>query len=469
MAETWATSGVDLHLDLAGSRRRRVLESALRDAVRDGRLSAGTRMPSSRSLAGDLGIARNTVAGAYAQLVAEGWLEARRGSGTRVAARGVAPGAPAAVTEVEVTRARFDLRAGLPDLTSFPRAAWLTAARRSLHAAPYEAFGYPDPGGRPELRLALADYLARARGVDVTPDRVVVCSGFTQALTLLCHALRARGATSFAVEAYGHQSHRTVIAANGLAPTTVTVDGEGACVEELVDADAVLLTPAHQFPLGSTLVAQRRNRAVAWARASGAVLIEDDYDGEFRYDRAPLGAMQALAPDHVVYAGTASKSLAPGLRLAWLVLPPDLIEATLAAKQLTDGPSAVEQLTLADFIASGAYDQQVRRARLAYRRRRDKLVAALARNVPDARVTGIVAGLHAVVQQPEGRTEAEVVASAREHGLLLEGLSDYRVGAQPHHPALVVGYATPPEHAFSTAIARLCAVLTGAARARGRS
>ena len=459
MSETWATFGVDLHLDLGGSHVRGALETSLREAVRTGRLGAGARLPSSRSLASDLGIARNTVAAAYAQLVAEGWLQARQGSGTQVAVRPLAPEAPAADPPVEATRLRYDLRAGLPDLGAFPHAAWLAAARRAVAAAPFEALGYPDPRGRLELRRALAGYLARARGVDVSPERVVVCSGFMQGLTLLCHALRGGGATGLAVEAYGHQSHRDVIAACGLGTTTVSVDADGAAVEELGDVDAVLLTPAHQFPIGSTLAAHRRIRAVEWARRHDALLIEDDYDGEFRYDRQPLGAMQALAPDHVVYAGTASKSLAPGLRLAWLVLPARLVDAVVAAKLLTDGPGALEQLTMAEFISAGAYDRQVRRSRLAYRRRRDRLVSALRRNVPEALVTGIVAGLHAVVELPEGQQESDVVSRARQHGLMLEGLADYRSAMQPHRPALVVGYATPPEHAFGAALSRLCTAL----------
>lgn len=370
MAETWAISGVDLHLDLGGARVRVALESALRDAVRTGRLSAGLRLPSSRSLAGDLGIARNTVAAAYAQLVAEGWLDARQGSGTRVAVRTVATNAPTAAPGVEKRPIRYDLRAGTPDLSAFPRAAWLAAARRALRTAPYEAIGYGDPRGRLELRQALADYLSRARGVHASPDRIVISSGFAQGLTLLCQALRARGATSVATEAYGHQSHRSAVDAAGLQHTTVSVDAEGAAIDELADVDAALLTPAHQFPLGPTLVAQRRIRAVGWACETGGFIVEDDYDGEFRYDRQPLGAMQALGPEQVVYAGTASKSLAPGLRLGWLVLPADLIEETLAAKRLTDGPSTFDQLTMADFVASGGYDRHVRRSRLAYRRRR---------------------------------------------------------------------------------------------------
>jgi len=305
----------------------------------------------------------------------------------------------------------------------------------------------------------LADYLSRARGVYATPERIVICSGFAQGLTLLCHALRARGATRVATEAYGHPSHRATVVANGLELATVSVDGKGAAVDELAGVNGALLTPAHQFPLGSTLAAGRRVRAVDWARETDSVIIENDYDGEFRYDRRPVGAMQALAPDHVVFAGTASKTLAPGLRLGWLVLPTDLIDPTLAAKQLTAGPSTFDQLTMAEFIASGGYDRHVRRSRLAYRRRRDKLVNALRQHVPRASITGVGAGLHVVVELPPGQHEDDVVACARGHGLMLRGLDAYRIGAQPLAAALVIGYGTPPEHAFSAATETLCAVL----------
>lgn len=461
MQETWATSGVDLHLDVGGRRVRAGLEAALRDAVRTGRLGPGTRLPSSRVLAEDLGVARNTVADAYGQLVAEGWLTAKPGSGTRVADRATASDATVLPdAAAEVSRPRHDLRPGSPDLSAFPRPGWLAAARRALRSAPYEALGYSDPRGRPELRRALADYLSRARGVHVDAGRIVVCSGFAQGFALLCQVLRARGASTLAVEAYGQPSHRAVACAAGLALETLRVDGHGAVVDELGDAGAVLLTAAHQFPLGVALGPQRRTEVVEWARETAGVVVEDDYDGEFRYDRQPVGAVQGLAPEHVVYAGSASKSLAPGFRLGWLVLPDDLVDEVVAARTLADRQgSALDQLTLAQFIASGAYDRHVRRSRLAYRRRRDRLVAALERLAPHVRTTGIAAGLHALVELPAGRREADVVARAARHGLAVEGLGPYCATERHDRPALVVGYGTPPEHAFTAAVARLCAVL----------
>ncbi|GAB2835576.1 PLP-dependent aminotransferase family protein [Actinoallomurus bryophytorum] len=461
MARTWAVSGVDLHLDLTGTRVRAALESALRQAVRTGRLAEGVRLPSSRALAADLGVARNTVADAYGQLVAEGWLTARSGSGTQVAARPADEEAAPPPARPGRTPVRYDLRPGSPALSLFPRTAWLAAARRALNAAPAETLGYGHARGLPELRTALAGYLARARGVRAAPERVVVCAGFTQALTLLVQVLRARGATTLGIEALGHRQHHDVIAAGGLRPRRMPVDDHGAVVDAPA-ADAMLLTPAHQFPLGMPLAAHRRTRAVQWAHDTGGLIIEDDYDGEFRYDRQPVGALQALAPEHVVYAGTASKTLAPGLRLAWLVLPAALVDEVAEAKRIADGhTSTFEQLTLAEFVTCGDYDRHVRRCRLAYRRRRDRLVTALRREAPRVRVTGVAAGMHALLELPPGTDEDEVVARAGRHGLALEGLRTYRAAEEGHRPALVVGYATPPDHSYTGALARLCAVLAG--------
>jgi GntR family transcriptional regulator/MocR family aminotransferase len=459
VSETWAKSaGLDLHLELRGTRVRAALEGALRNAVRDGRLAAGARLPSSRALAVDLGVSRNTVAGAYAQLVAEGWLEARTGAGTHVAKRPVARDGDAAAEDAP-RLPRFDLTAGSPDLGAFPRAAWVAALRRALRDAPAEALGYGDPRGRIELRRALAGYLARARGVHVSPERVLVCAGFTHGLTILGQMLRRRGTRAFAVEAYGHAVHHATVRASGLQVPLLPVDAGGADVAALRQAHAALLTPAHQFPLGVALASGRRLQAVEWARRTGGLLVEDDYDGEFRYDRQPLGAMQALAPEHVVYAGTASKSLAPGLRLGWLVLPTALVEEAVAVRELSGGPSALEQLALASFLESGQYDRQVRRRRIVYRRRRDALVAVLQREVPHARIGGIEAGLHAVVELPAGVDEAAAVERARAHGVAVQGLDEFRSGGERRPPALVAGYGTPPDHAFTGALARLGAAL----------
>ncbi|MEV0095427.1 PLP-dependent aminotransferase family protein [Streptomyces sp. NPDC050738] len=469
MTGEWVDSaeriGSDLHLDLSGpGSRRAVLIGALRDAVREGRLAPGTRLPPYRSLAADLGIARNTVADAYAELVAEGWLTARQGSGTEVARRAEpvrparvpkkAPGRPAAPAH--------DLQQGRPDAASFPRTAWLAASRRALNAAPNEAFGPGDPQGRLELRSALADYLARARGVRTTPDRIVVCSGFAHALRLLYGGGVLRG--PLAVESYGLAFHRSLLDAASVRTIPLSLDEHGARTEELSSLKGVrgaLLTPAHQFPTGGPLHPDRRAAAVDWARSTGGVLLEDDYDGEFRYDREPVGAVQGLDPERVLYIGSASKSLTPALRLGWMVLPEQLLAPVLQAKGEREGSASIlDQLTLADFIASGHYDRHVRRMRQRYRARRDLLLAALADGAPHIAPTGIAAGLHAVLRLPPG-TERTTLKAAAWQGLALDGLAGFRhpAATMPAADGLVVGYATPPEHAYGAALEALVRAL----------
>ena len=454
--------GIDLHLELAGTRVRAAMETALRDAVRSGRLAPGVRLPSSRDLAADLGVARNTVADAYGQLVAEGWFEARTGSGTWVAERPVPPVARSAGAAVQrAAGPRYDLRAGIPAVAAFPRRAWLAAGRAALTAADDSVLGYPDPRGLAELRVALAEYLGRARGVLASPENVIICSGFAHGLAVLCRALSERGGRpALAIEAYGHLLHRRIAAASGMRITPLPVDASGACDAACGEAAAAVLTPAHQYPLGMTLAPARRTAFVRWAAATGGVVIEDDYDGEFRFDRQPVGAMQALAPEHVVYAGTASKSLAPGLRLGWLVVPDSMTEEILAAKEMSGGGNGtLEQLTLAAFISSGGYDRQIRQSRLVYRRRRDRLIAALRRSAPAIRLTGIAAGLHAVAELPAHVSEEAVVEAAARHGVAVDGLRLYTAPGHERGPALVVGYGHPAEHAFTTALGRLCAAL----------
>ncbi|MEV3857696.1 PLP-dependent aminotransferase family protein [Streptomyces sp. NPDC050095] len=473
MAESWVNSaeriGVDLHLELSGSGSRRgALATALREAVRSGRLAPGTRLPPYRALAADLGVARNTVADAYAELVAEGWLTARQGSGTRVAERAKPLGRPQRVPKEAPVRSRgplHDLRQGVPDASAFPRAAWSAAYRRALTEAPSAAFGPGDPQGRIELRTALTEYLARSRGVRTEPGRIVICSGFAHALRLLYGDVGDRVLRGpLAVEAYGLGFHRGILERAGVRTVPLTVDQDGANIGELASATGirgVLLTPAHQFPTGGPLHPERRAAVVDWARMRGGVVVEDDYDGEFRYDRKPVGAVQGLDPERVVYVGSVSKSLSPALRLGWMVLPRHLVADVVAAKGEREAWAGVlDQLALAEFLRSGAYDRHVRRMRQRYRRRRDLLVAALAERAPGLEVSGIAAGLHAVVRLPAG-SERAVLKAAVWRGIEVEGLAEFlHPGAEPSlGDGLVVGFAAAAERGYGAAVDALCGVL----------
>jgi GntR family transcriptional regulator / MocR family aminotransferase len=451
-----------LGLDRRHGPLRAQLEDQLRDAVRAGRLGPGAALPSSRALARELGVSRGVVVEAYAQLAAEGYLVARQGAPTRVSeAASPGPGAVAATTDERPPR--YDFRTGRPDVSLFPRSAWLASLRRALRDAPDARFDYGDPRGAPELRGALARYLGRVRGVVCDPERVVVTSGMAQGMALFARALTAGGARRIAMEDPSSAPGRGQLASNGLEIVPIPVDEDGLQVERLLEAGAVqeeaagdlvgavMVTPAHQFPLGVVLAPERRAALLDWAAHTGAVVLEDDYDAEYRYDRQPVGAVQGLAPDLVAYAGSTSKTLAPGLRLGWLVVPDHLLDAVTAAKESDDlGTPVVEQLALADFLERGQLDRHLRRTRSVYRARRDALVAALERLLPDCPPAGVAAGLHLVVHLPSGTDEQAVLDAARSRGLGLAGISEHRV--EPGPPALLLGYGRLPEPAVEPAV-----------------
>ncbi|GAA5017108.1 aminotransferase class I/II-fold pyridoxal phosphate-dependent enzyme [Actinopolymorpha pittospori] len=453
---------LDLHLEFdpdAGFPGRS-LEAALRDSIRAGRLRAGSRLPGSRSLATDLGLARGTVVQAYAQLVAEGWLVSAPGSGTRVAevphdppSSRVKPHPSAASAQV------IELRPGIPDLGSFPRTAWASSVRRALATASHDELDYTEPTGLPGLRAAVAGYLARTRGVRCDPDAVVITAGFTQGLSLLARALHGRGVRAIATENPGLARHRMVLRAAGLAVTPLTVGAGGADPDEAT-GQAALLTPAHQHPTGVVLAPRHRYQLIAWAREHDAFLIEDDYDGEFRYDQRPVGAMQALAPERIVYAGSTSKSLAPGVRLGWFVVPEPLRrDLTAAIREAGAGVSAISQLAMADLLAHGDYDRHIRRMRLSYRRRRAELADRLA-EVTATPLEGIAAGMHALLPMASAAEERRLIQAGRRQGLHLTGLHSNDYWHDPaderQAAALILGYAAPPSHAWAAALTRLC-------------
>ncbi|MFD2690078.1 PLP-dependent aminotransferase family protein [Streptomyces phyllanthi] len=427
--------------------RGRTLRAALREAVRSGRLASGTRLPSSRELAADLGVSRGLVTEAYEQLTAEGYLRSGRGAGTwvgdavrsaRPRARDLAPRPPGA---------RADFLPGTPDLSLFPRAAWAAAQRGVLAELPHHALGYPDPRGLPRLRTALAELLTRRRGVVADPERIVVVSGVAQATTLLGFVLHARGVRAVGVEDPGSPQHDALYASAGIGTVPLPLDEEGLATGPLREAGTrvVVTTPAHQFPSGIAYSARRRAELLDWARAVDGLVVEDDYDGDFRYDRAPVGALQGLDPEHVAYSGSVSKSLAPGLRLGWLLVPQALAEEVVERKRTMDlGHPTIDQAVFARFVERGDYDRQLRRCQRAYRERRDALVAALEEHFPGTEVSGIAAGLHVIAALPahHGPLDRflERMAAA---GVAVRPLAEH--GRVPDDGVrLVIGYAHLP-------------------------
>jgi GntR family transcriptional regulator / MocR family aminotransferase len=463
--ESGANSGPELLVELDRSARRPLraqLEDGLREAVRAGRLAAHVRLPASRALASDLGVSRRLVVDAYAQLLAEGYLVARRGAGTYVAEAATAASAPG--SQPPARSLSFDFFPGYPDLASFPRRPWLRAMRETLATTPHGNLGYPDARGAPELRRALAGHLRRVRGVVVDPQTIVVCSGIAQGLVLLARAL---GAPHIAMEDPGLPVHRAILAAHGVRMTPLGVDAHGARVDQLarIEAEhgrveAVFVTPAHQSPTGVALTGERRAALLDWAGATGGLVIEDDYDAEYRYDRAPLAALQGLAPDRVVYMGTASKTLAPALRLGWLVLPSHLVDAVAEQRNVADhGAPTLEQLTLARMIEGGAYDRHLRQARRRYRLRRDALVDAVARHLPDAEVTGLAAGLHAVVRIGRPLDGVALARAARRLSVGVYLLGWGYMQPRPDDDGLILGYANLTESGIEEGIRRLALAL----------
>ncbi len=426
-----------MDVDLTGVGRARQAEElagALRTSVRSGTLRAGTRLPASRTLAGDLGVSRGVVVRAYELLVAEGYLLSRQGSGTTVATVAGAGDHP------PVPPVRPASNPGLPSGGTFPRAAWARCGARALAELTDADLGYGDPAGLPRLREELARYLGRVRSVLAPPERIIVVSGFAQASRLVADVLRASGSPRVAVEDPGSVGLRDQLAAGGVTCVPVPVDDGGVCVEAVAAAQvrAVVVTPAHQFPTGAVMAPERRHALLRWARASGGLIVEDDYDAEFRYDRTPVGALQGLGPDVVLYGGSVSKTLAPGLRLGWLVVPPDLLDTYRAAKYAADLACGVmDQATLAEFLARGEMDRHIRRRAVEYRHRRDALVDAVATHLPGWHVAGTAAGLHGVLHPPAGDDEA-AAALAQACGLDARPLSGYCVDTR--RQGLVVGY-----------------------------
>lgn len=446
--------GVDpLHRQIGGS---------IRGRIRSGALPAGIALPSTRALAVELGVTRGVVVEAYAQLVAEGYLTSRGGGYTRVSpAPTTAPpttAPPPRPTRSPAPDPGVDFGYGRADLAAFPRAAWLRSVRRVLTEAPDERLGYLDGRGAIEMRSALAAYLNRVRGTDATPETIVITNGYAQAVSLLIGMLAAEGATTLAVEdPSASDDARPIARALGMNVVGVPVGDDGVRVDALagLDADILILTPSHQWPTGGVLSPEARAGVLAWSQRTGALVLEDDYDAEYRYDRAPIGAIQGLGPDRVAYAGTASKTLAPGFRLGWIILPPRLVEPFAEAKLLADrGSPILDQLTFADFLSRGELDRHLRRMRPVYRSRRDALLAALADHLPELEPAGIAAGLHLVAWLPDDLDEATVIAAASREGVAVAGVSPHRL-SPARRGGLIFGYSNLDERLIADGVSRL--------------
>ncbi|WP_433333811.1 PLP-dependent aminotransferase family protein [Spirillospora sp. CA-294931] len=457
----------DLHLPLDRSAGRLATQIAagVRAAIRSGRLTAGTRLPSSRDLARDLDVSRGVVVTAFEQLIAEGFLVARRGDGTRVAPMArpddsphAAAPAPRARPEEppEADGTTHDLWPGMPDLASFPRERWLAAVRSALRELPHDDLTYPDPAGFRGLRTELAGYLGRVRAANADPDQVVVMNGVAHGLSSVVRALAADGHTSLAIEDPASARQLPMLQAAEIELVRVPVDRHGLDVAALsqTGARAVLVTPAHQYPTGVVLSPERRAQLIAWAREVDGLIIEDDYDAEFRYDRDPVGCLQGIDPERVVLLGSVSKSMAPAMRMGWAVASPKLADRLRTHRALSDlGGPVVEQAAFAHFLASGGYDRHLRLMRRQYRARRDALVEGLRRNVPEVIVHGVSAGVHLYVELPRGCDEDAVAAAAARAGVSVAGAAPMwsaERGPQAA-PALVLGYARLSESKLAQA------------------
>jgi GntR family transcriptional regulator / MocR family aminotransferase len=491
MAIEWSGLSPELLVRLdrsSGQPLRSQLEAGLREAIRSGRLHGGERLPSSRELARALGVSRGIVQDCFGQLLAEGYLTSRTGSATRVAeiAEGPAASSPGAAPHSPLSagqgsrppsppakaaepRLIADFAPAVPDLSSFPRADWVWAVREACGAVASADLGYGDPRGSAGLREVLAGYLRRVRAAAAEPDRMIVSTGFAQGLNLVLRALASQaGVSVVAFEDPGYGSAVTdetvrAVSAMGLRVVYVPVDDDGLVVAALAasGADAVVVTPAHQSPTGVVLTAGRRHGLADWARRGGGFIIEDDYDSEFRYDKEPVGALQGLSPDRVFLIGTASKALAPAVRLGWVLAPAGLAGAVAAEKEMSDrGSCTLDQVALAALLTSGRYDRHLRRMRAVYAARRRALVDAFGRHAPGVRLTGLAAGFHAVALLPAEPGEAAVIAAARERGVGLHGIAEYRGVPDPAAPpTLLMGFGNTAERAIEPAIAAIADLL----------
>jgi GntR family transcriptional regulator/MocR family aminotransferase len=468
----------------------RQLYGALREAVLSGHLAPGARLASTRTMASDLGVSRNTVMAAFDQLLAEGYLEGRVGAGTfvtrtlpdhtlrartrpsaatrerRARGRGLsARGRVLVSSPVPPTRAGppRPLRVGTPAIDEFPLDAWSRLVTKHWRSGARELLGYGDPAGYRPLREAIAVHLAVARGVRCDPDQVVIVSGSQQALDLTARLLVDDGDRVW-IEDPGYMGARASIASSGAKLVPVPVDAEGIDVAEGVrrapDAAMAYVSPSHQYPVGATMSLARRLALLAWARDAGAWILEDDYDSEFRYAGRPLAALQGLDADgRVIYLGTFSKVMLPSLRIGYMVLPTDIVDAFVTARAVSDRHSpAIEQAALAEFIREGLLERHIRRMRMLYADRQASLLDAARRHLGDAiDLRPAHAGMHLTGFLPDGRDDGALARTALAAGVEVMALSSYAI--ERRRPGLVLGYACATPAEIRAAVRRLAPVL----------
>jgi GntR family transcriptional regulator / MocR family aminotransferase len=446
----------------------RQLEQELRGAIRAGRLQPESALPSTRVLAEQLDVSRGVVVEAYEQLVAEGYLTSVPGGATSVATRAAVATPPGRGTDTE-PEVRINFAYGRPDVTLFPRPVWLRSLRRVLVEAPSERLTYLDRRGAPELREALAAYLNRVRGTAAEPADMIICNGFAQAIDLVTQLVKSRGGRRIAVEDPGDADGRSAVGRHGLDAVPLPVDDGGISIEALHGsrADAVFLTPAHHYPTGAVMAPDRRADLLAWADEQDALILEDDYDAEYRYDREPIGAIHGLAPERVIYAGSASKTLAPGLRLGWMVVPHPLVDQLAGIKEANDrGSASLDQLAFADFLSRGEFDRHLRRMRPIYRERRDAMLDALNRHLPEMRTTGASAGLHVLAMLPAGIDEASVIETALAAGVKVTGLRHTYEDPARAPGGLILGYGLVSVSQIDEGVRLLSKAIGSASRRR---
>ncbi|HUR07283.1 MAG TPA: PLP-dependent aminotransferase family protein [Nonomuraea sp.] len=479
---------LDLDAQPAGPLHDR-LRRALRSAIVSGRIAAGSALPPSRTLAADLGCSRWVITEAYAQLAAEGYLEARAGSATRVrpgvagpatrvrsgpvdsptgARRGVAGspsrGLPAARSTPPSTRpappfahSRFDFTPGLPDLRAFPRKRWADAVREAGRQSPFTDLGYLEHAGHPRLLGTLAGYLTRSRGAAISAEDLTICAGTTDGLARIARALREHGHTHLAVEDPGWTWTREAVTDAGLVAVPIAVDEDGLRVDLLRGRPwirAAIVAPAHQFPTGTVLAPARRAELIRWANDVDGILLEEDKDADYRYDRRPVAAIQGMAPSRTALLGSVSKTLSPALRIGWFATPPRWTPDVAAANPLALPPPVLDQLAFAWFLDDGGYDRHLRACRRRYRARRDALVGELARRLPGARISGAAAGLHLLLHL-DGVRATEVVAAAARDGVSVDAVGNYTSEAGAGDSTLILGYGNLADSAVMEAVSRL--------------